>query len=63
MMGHNICLNGVNMKIIPKLSLLPLLIWSFVMVFHVTGNTENSSSDLLCNDFFFMTNSFFLNTV
>ena len=28
MMGLNICFNGVIWKIIPKLSLLPLLIWS-----------------------------------
>ena len=28
MMGHNICFKGVIWKIIPTLSLLPLLIWS-----------------------------------
>ena len=28
MMGHNILLNGEIQLIIPKLSLLPLLIWS-----------------------------------
>ena len=28
MMGHNISFKGVLLKIIPKLSLLPLLIWS-----------------------------------
>ena len=28
MMGHNIRFKGVICKIIPKLSLLPLLIWS-----------------------------------
>ena len=28
MIGHNIRFNGVIWKIIPKLSLLPLLIWS-----------------------------------
>ena len=28
MMGHKICFNGKIWKIIPKLSLLPLLIWS-----------------------------------
>ena len=28
MMGHNICFKGVIGKIIPKLSLLPLLIWA-----------------------------------
>ena len=28
MMGHNICFKGVIWKIIPKLSHLPLLIWS-----------------------------------
>ena len=30
MMGHSICFKGVIWKIIPKLSLLPLLIWSIV---------------------------------
>ena len=33
MMGPNICFKGVIWKIIPKLSLLPLLIWT-------TGSTE-----------------------
>ena len=28
MKGHNICFKGVMWKIIPKLSLVPLLIWS-----------------------------------
>ena len=28
MIGHNKCFKGVIWKIIPKLSLLPLLIWS-----------------------------------
>ena len=28
MMGHNICFEGVIWKIIPKLSVLPLLMWS-----------------------------------
>ena len=28
MTGHNICFKGVIWKIIPKLTLLPLLIWS-----------------------------------
>ena len=28
MMAHNIRFNGIILKIIPKLSLLPLLIWS-----------------------------------
>ena len=35
MMGHNICFKGVIWKIIPKLSLLPLLIWT-------TGNSCGS---------------------
>ena len=33
MMGHKICLNGEIWLIIPKLSLLPLLIWSTVWVY------------------------------
>ena len=33
MMGHKICLNGKIWKIIPKLSLLPLLIWSTDLCF------------------------------
>ena len=30
MRGHKVCFNGKIRKIIPKLSLLPLLIWSTV---------------------------------
>ena len=33
MMGHKICLNKEIWLIIPKLSLLPLLIWSTVVHF------------------------------
>ena len=40
MKGHNVCFNGKILKIIPKLSLLPLLIWSTVLSFYGTSNVQ-----------------------
>ena len=31
MMGHKICVNEIRWVVIPKLSLLPLLVWSTVI--------------------------------
>ena len=42
MMGHNICLKGVLGKIIPKISCLPLLIWSTGICFKVHGYTSKA---------------------
>ena len=43
MMGHNIHFEGVIWKIIPKLSLLPLLIWS-------TGHLKNHENHVQDRD-------------
>ena len=45
MMGHKICLNGEIWQIIPKLSLLPLFIWSTDMRF--CHKMQNAMSHLL----------------
>ena len=51
MMGHNICLKGVIWKIIPKLSLFPLLIWSAAKGIQICngGVSHNFSQCCLSN--------------
>ena len=46
MMGHKICSDGEILIIIPKLSLLPLLIWSTV-VQHIVSLTKSLVKDML----------------
>ena len=64
MRGHNVCFNGKIRKIIPKLSLLPLLIWStdfnyiFVSIY-VSAHFMSSTYVLnLKQSFFVFTNDF-----
>ena len=47
MRGHNICFNGEILKIIPKLSLLLLLIWSPVLALKHIQSSD--SSDQKCH--------------
>ena len=53
MMGHNIQLKGAILKIIPKLSILPLLIWSSVyyLAFQVE-EIQNKGRGVVATKFF-----------
>ena len=41
MMGHNICFKGIIWKIIPNLSLLPILTWSTAYDFGISSILVN----------------------
>ena len=59
MMGHNICFKGAIWKIIPKLPLLPLLIWSTDWYLKVPLYIKEHSSDIF-SVFYFHFDSFHL---
>ena len=47
MMGRNICFKGVIWNIIPKLSLLTLLIWSSVFLYRSYGTSSGNADHML----------------
>ena len=50
MMGHKMCSNGTIWKIIPKLSLLLLLIWSTVSGINIDLTLSDMMSKLLIDN-------------